>query len=127
MLNPSVAEAYFYFFRSPRCSKQMEFAMATKKSDQRPKKKPGQRPGSMHIDKRVDQVLDDPVGEGSDTVMLTTRAVAMWLGVSEAWLEIHRLKHDGPPYHQYSNRMVAYRRGDVRKWLDSRRRFTTKR
>jgi hypothetical protein len=95
------------------------------KQQQPPKKRPGQTPGSLHIDKRVDQVLDDPASDGDDNDMLTTRAVAAWLGVSVAWLEIHRGRNDGIPFHQYSNRMVAYRRRDVLDWLDRRRRRST--
>jgi hypothetical protein len=93
--------------------------MATKQ------KQPGQIPGTLHIDKRIDQVLDAPDSDGSDDDMLTTRAVAAWLGVSVAWLEIHRGRNDGIPFHQYTNRMVAYRRKDVLEWLKSRRRLST--
>jgi hypothetical protein len=91
-----------------------------------PKRKPGQRAGSLHIDKRIDQVVDSPDSDGGDNDMLTTRAVAAWLGVSVAWLEIHRGRDDGIPYIQYSNRIIAYRRRDVLDWLDSRRRLSTK-
>jgi hypothetical protein len=95
------------------------------KQKQPAKKRPGQTPGTLHIDKRIDQVLDAPDSEGGADDMMTTRAVAAWLGVSVAWLEIHRGRDDGIPYHQYTNRMVAYRRRDVLDWLDSRRRRST--
>jgi hypothetical protein len=95
------------------------------KQTQPPKKKPGQTPGTMHIDKRIDQVLDSPDSNGGVDDYLTTRAVAAWLGVSVAWLEISRGRPGGIPFHQYSNRMIAYRRGDVLEWLKSRRRLST--
>jgi hypothetical protein len=95
------------------------------KQKQPPKKRPGQTPGSLHIDRRIDQVVDSPDSDGGDNDMLSTRAVAAWLGVSVAWLEINRGRAGGIPYHQYSNRMIAYRRIDVLEWLKRRRRLST--
>jgi hypothetical protein len=95
--------------------------MATKKSDQRPKKKAGQKPGSMHLDKRVDQILADPAFDGKDDDLLTVREAAAWLGVSIQWLEIRRSsRSDGPPFVQLSKRDVMYPRGGMRAWLKAR-------
>jgi hypothetical protein len=43
----------------------MEFRMA--------KTKCGPRKGSVHLDKRVNQILADPAGHGKDDDLLTTR------------------------------------------------------
>src|SRR5262245_54743689 len=95
--------------------------MATKKSDQRPKKKPGQKIGSMHLDKRVDQILADPAFNGKDDDLVTTREAASLLGVSVQWLEIRRSSRtDGPPFVRLDKRTVMYPLGKLRKWLESR-------
>jgi predicted DNA-binding transcriptional regulator AlpA len=81
------------------------------------KKKTGQRPGTMHIDKRAARLLADHVSEGADDELLSTRQVADWLQVSEAWLEIARHRCTGPRYERIAPRIVKYRRGAIREFL----------
>ena len=42
----------------------------------KPKRQYGQRPGTMHIDRRAKRLLADPVSEGPDDELLTTKQVA---------------------------------------------------
>jgi hypothetical protein len=84
----------------------------------------GTAPGTMHIDRRVDQVLALGVG-GADDDLLTTAQVAAWFGVSVAWLEIARLKGHGPEFETMGPRCIRYRRGQCREWLRSRACVTT--
>lgn len=70
-----------------------------------------------HLDKRAQHLIDK---KGSDDDLLTTPAVAKWLGVTDQWLELGRSKNFGPSYKRLSERVIRYRRGDVNDWLESR-------
>jgi hypothetical protein len=75
-------------------------------------------PRSFHIDRRAAEIVTAPVG--SDDDLLTTPQTADWLGVSVQWLEIRRSRGGGPPFERLSPKIVRYRRGKVRSWLDQR-------
>jgi predicted DNA-binding transcriptional regulator AlpA len=45
--------------------------------------------------------------------------LADWLGVSEGWLRVLRVKGGGPPYRKIGA-AVRYRVGDVLAWTESR-------
>jgi len=75
-------------------------------------------PKSHHIDKRAAAIA--AVDIGADDELLTTLAVANWLGVSAQWLEIGRHRGYGPRYNKISPRCIRYRRADVVEWLKAR-------
>ena len=73
---------------------------------------------TLHIDKRADSILATTAGD--DDNLLSTPEMAAWLGCSTQWLEIGRNKGYGPPFERLSPRMIRYRRGKVRAWLNER-------
>jgi predicted DNA-binding transcriptional regulator AlpA len=83
-------------------------------------RKRGQTPGSHHIDRRAGAVLADPISDGPDDELLTTKQVSEWLGYSKQWLEIARTRGTGPRFHRMGPKRIVYRRGDVRAWLRRR-------
>lgn len=84
------------------------------------KPKPRSAPVRLHIDRRASKILAsaDPVTD--DDVILDTKTVADWLGVSVQFLEIGRSKGYGPRFVRVSSRRVGYLRRDVRSWLKAR-------
>lgn len=42
-------------------------------------------------------------------------------GITRRWLELAAHRGDGPPFLKISRRMVRYRRGEFRRWLDAQR------
>jgi predicted DNA-binding transcriptional regulator AlpA len=72
-----------------------------------------------HLDKRAGAIADGH-SDGDPDDLLSTRALALWLGVTEQWLESGRLKGFGPPFVKLSPKLVRYRRSDIVKWLRSR-------
>lgn len=58
-------------------------------------------------------------GRGHPDDLLTTEEVAAWMGTSDQFVELGRLKGYGPPYKRLSPRVVRYKRSDVLKWLKS--------
>jgi predicted DNA-binding transcriptional regulator AlpA len=83
-----------------------------------PQKKLLAAPRSHHIDRRADAIV--AVDVGADDELLSTQAVANWLGVSTQWLEIGRHHGYGPKFQTISQRCIRYRRGDVIEWLKAR-------
>lgn len=79
----------------------------------------------MHIDKRAKELLAAEESGRSDDDLLTTREVALWLGVSVQFLEIARHRGTGPAFRLLSPRLVMYQRGDVKRWLKERTRNHT--
>jgi hypothetical protein len=75
-------------------------------------------PMRHHLDRRAAELAEDGAGEPDD--LLSTGAVAAWLGVSPQWLEIGRGKNYGPAFVKLSVRRVRYRRSDVLRWLADR-------
>jgi predicted DNA-binding transcriptional regulator AlpA len=78
---------------------------------------------NLHLDKRAGELLAKP---GDNDEMLSTRALALWLGLSESWLEIARGKGNGPPFIKLAPRYVRYNRASVRRWLQERERTSTR-
>lgn len=77
-----------------------------------------------HLDRRVAAILTLRQNEPDD-LLLSTREVADWLGVSLQWLEIGRVKGWGPVFLKLGPKRIRYRRGDVIAWLASRRHAST--
>ena len=80
-------------------------------------------PKSHHIDKRADKIA---AAAGDDDELLSTNQMAHWLGVSTQWLEIGRHRGYGPPFERLGPKLIRYRRGEARKWLDQRSHVCTK-
>jgi predicted DNA-binding transcriptional regulator AlpA len=57
---------------------------------------------------------------GAPDDLLTTRAVAEWLGVSVQFLEIGRHKGYGPKFVRIGPARIRYRRAGVLAWLEER-------
>jgi predicted DNA-binding transcriptional regulator AlpA len=74
-------------------------------------------PEKFHLDKRARTIA---ATAGDDDELLDTRELAAWFGVSEQWVEISRHRGFGPPYEKLGPRLIRYRRGKVRLWLDER-------
>jgi predicted DNA-binding transcriptional regulator AlpA len=85
----------------------------------------GDAPAYHHIDKRAHQIAAAPATSGDADELLSTMQLAALLGVSTQWLEIGRSRGYGPPFKTLGPRMIRYRRGDVRAWLESRSRHRT--
>jgi hypothetical protein len=80
----------------------------------------------MHIDRRASRLLGDPISNGDDDELLTTRQMADWFQCSEEFLEIKRHKGgDGPPFVHVAPNMVRYPRGGARQWLRKREQYST--
>jgi predicted DNA-binding transcriptional regulator AlpA len=75
-----------------------------------------------HLDRRAHALV---LEEGSDDDLLNTQEVAAWLGTSIQFLEIGRHQGYGPRYVKISQRLVRYRRGEVRAWLTKRTHAST--
>ncbi len=80
------------------------------------------KPMRHHIDRRAAALA---ATDGPDDDLLSTRAVAAWLDVSDQFLEIGRHRGYGPKFTRLSPRCVRYRRGDVRAWLRERTHAST--
>jgi hypothetical protein len=72
-----------------------------------------------HLDKRAPALVAD-YSEGDPDDLLSSRQLALWLGVTEQWVEAGRLKGYGPPFVKLSSKLIRYRRDDILKWLRSR-------
>ena len=53
--------------------------------------------------------------------LLTRDEVEALFGISRRYLEVSAVRGDGPPMIRVGSRMVRYRVGDLREWLDARR------
>jgi predicted DNA-binding transcriptional regulator AlpA len=76
-------------------------------------------PKRHYLDRRAADLAEEGRGKNSDD-LLTTPAVADWLRISPAWLEIGRSKGYGPRFVRLSPRRVRYHRADVLAWLAER-------
>jgi hypothetical protein len=74
-------------------------------------------PGKLLVDRRAHRLID--VDFHPET-RLTTKQVAVWLEVSEQFLEIKRTRGGGPRFERITNKLIRYRAGDVIEWLRSR-------
>jgi len=77
-----------------------------------------QMPEKHHIDRRAQTLIQQGEMGGDD--LLSTPAVADWLGVSIQFLEIGRSKGYGPTFVRVGTRRIRYRRSDVNTWLKER-------
>lgn len=75
-------------------------------------------PKRHHLDKRA--ALLASVSEGAPDDLLSTQAVADWIGTSKQFLETARARGYGPSYIQLAPGRIRYRRAAVLKWLDDR-------
>ncbi|MFZ0694685.1 MAG: hypothetical protein WAN51_11145, partial [Alphaproteobacteria bacterium] len=71
-----------------------------------------------HLDAHAQDIAERNNGAPDD--LLSTGAVAGWLGVSTQFLEIGRHRGYGPPFVRLSVRRVRYKRADVLAWLAER-------
>ncbi len=72
----------------------------------------------LHLDRRAAEIIANT--EGADDDLLSTRSVAIWLGVSEEWVEIGRSKGYGPPFIRLGPRRIRYHRRTILDWLAAR-------
>jgi len=84
----------------------------------------GPRAGTFHLDKRAGSLIE--YGSGDPQVLLTTKALAAWLGVSVQFLELARQRGNGPKFLRITERAIRYRRSDVLTWLAERERLSTR-
>jgi predicted DNA-binding transcriptional regulator AlpA len=90
------------------------------------REKQSAKPRRHHLDRFADRIAENGDGDGKPDDLLTTRALAVWLGVSEEWLEIGRRARDGygPRFIKLARNIVRYRRSDVLDWLEKRSRMS---
>jgi hypothetical protein len=101
----------------------LEAAVTTKSPPQKQSepRRYGQRAGSQHIDRRAGRLLAEPISEGPDDELLTTKQMSEWWGYSEQWFEIARHKNKGPRFVVMGDgRGIRYRRGTARAYLRKR-------
>ena len=72
------------------------------------------------LDRRADQIASLAIG-ADPNLLIDTKQMSTWLGVSIQWLETGRSKNYGPPYRKIAPKIVRYRVGDVTEWLDARK------
>ncbi len=72
-------------------------------------------PKSFHFHCRIKQILAANVGAPDD--LLTSKEVAVLLGVSLQWVEIARCHGYGPKYEKLSPRRIRYRRSAINEFL----------
>jgi predicted DNA-binding transcriptional regulator AlpA len=81
-----------------------------------------------HLDARAGEIAEAVGTAGNDDDLLDTKQVARMLGVSVDWVVNGRADqptgHYGPPFIKLGDRLVRYRRDELRRWLDSRVRKT---
>lgn len=78
-----------------------------------------------HLDRRAASILKQPSAAGilpsdADDVLMSTKQLAEYLGVSTQFLEIARGKNRGPRFVRVADRVIRYRMDDVRRWLAQR-------
>ena len=72
-----------------------------------------------NLDVRADRIAAEQAGRPADDLM-TTGALAAWLGVSHQFLHLGRVRGYGPPFVRIGPKVVMYRRADVLAWLAER-------
>ena len=88
----------------------------------RSKSKPAKQPipKHFHIDKRAETILDASKNVDDDD-LLSTKQLAVWLGVSVQFLETGQILGLRPPSSSMlSARRIGYLRSAVRTWLQER-------
>jgi predicted DNA-binding transcriptional regulator AlpA len=76
-------------------------------------------PKFLLLDRRAPQIASVAIGADPD-ILLDTKQLAEWLGVSVPWLEIGRCKGYGPPFKRLGEKLIKYRVGDCIQWLEAR-------
>jgi hypothetical protein len=76
-------------------------------------------PKFLLLDRRAQYIAGLGIGADPD-MLLVTKQLAEWLGVSKQWLEIGRSRAYGPPYRRLGKRAIRYSVADVLKWLEER-------
>lgn len=71
-----------------------------------------------HLDRHASRLAESGGGYPDD--LLSTRAVADWLGVSIQFLEIGRSRGYGPKFIRVAPARIRYRHSDVIVWLEER-------
>lgn len=71
-----------------------------------------------HLDRHASRLAE--LGGGYPDDLLSTNAVADWLGVSIPFLEIGRSRGYGPMFIRVAPARIRYRRSDVLAWLKER-------
>lgn len=82
------------------------------------------QPAFLLLDRRAQQVANVAIGADPD-LLLNTKQLAEWLGVSTQWVEIGRSKGYGPPFRKIGLKAVRYHVGDVKAWLEARSHHST--
>ncbi|WP_316205925.1 DNA-binding protein [Bradyrhizobium sp. SZCCHNR3058] len=82
------------------------------------------QPKFLLLDRRARQIAGVAIGADPD-LLLTTKQMAEWFGVSTQWLEIGRSKNYGPPFRKIGRKTVRYHVGEVKAWLDARSHHST--
>jgi hypothetical protein len=75
-------------------------------------------PRRHHLDRRAAAIAE--AAQGAPDNLLSTRAVAEWLGVSIQFLEIGRHRGYGPKFVRIEPARIRYRCADVLAWLEER-------
>jgi predicted DNA-binding transcriptional regulator AlpA len=84
-----------------------------------PKARVRHQPNFLLLDRRALHIAN--LGIGADPeLLIDTKQVAEWLGVSVQWAEIGRSRGYGPPYKKLGRKSIRYRVGDILIWLEDR-------
>jgi hypothetical protein len=75
-----------------------------------------------HLDRRAEKLLLEAINNDQ---LLTTEECAGWLGVSENWLAVGRIRGWGPPYQKPAPKILRYHPPAVRNWLKERARIAS--
>lgn len=75
-------------------------------------------PRRYHLDKRAAQIAAaiPPI----DDELLSSKQLALFLGVNEQWLQKRRRNGTGPAWFALSPRRIKYKKSDVVAWLQTR-------
>lgn len=81
-----------------------------------------------HIDARTEQVTAalERIAKDDDT-LFSTKELAALFGVTVTWCKIRRMRGEGPDWIALAPRCIRYRKRDIVKWLDTRKRLHSKR
>ncbi len=62
---------------------------------------------------------------GADSLLLSTAEAAKLLGVSVRFLEVSRMRGNGPRFCRLSRRIVRYQRADLEDWVEQQIKTST--
>jgi hypothetical protein len=75
-------------------------------------------PSRHHLDRRASMLAE--LGDGAPDDLLSSAAVAEWLGVSIHFLQLGRHRGYGPKFVRVAPERIRYRRENVLAWLEER-------